>query len=101
MNLERKSCDTHELLTVSGDLSIGDATALKDELQKLLLQDRDAVIDIDGVSSCDTSIVQLFYSLHKTTETGKASLKFQGESQAMRDTAMETGFDYLKITNRT
>ncbi len=64
------------VLTLQGDLTIGEAEALKVALLKGLAQVDSVTVNLEQVTSIDLSCLQVFCSAHRTFDSAKKVLSF-------------------------
>jgi anti-anti-sigma regulatory factor len=84
--------ETHTLIQVTGEATVGTAAGLKIELLDALASGRDLRADLSEVEEIDLTAVQLFWAAAREADASHHGLTVQ-VSQAAEDAARELGFD--------
>lgn len=79
-------------LTADGDLAIGIAADLKDEIFSCLSDSEEVNIDLDGVKDIDLSCIQLLCSANQTFEKQKKVVKIGDIKSAIVNALTESGY---------
>ena len=80
-----------QTLPVTGEWSIGRAEELRALLAGFLEPGEDIVLDLGGMETCDTAVVQLFYALRVGAQRRGLGLRIAAVSPAVAATAEALG----------
>jgi anti-anti-sigma factor len=97
MNSEKESPDEGHIVTLTGELTIAGAEALKTKLSESLQEFADLRIRLEDVSAVDLSCLQLLCSAHRTAAALGKALALEGEIPPLLRQAMKlAGFTRRK-----
>jgi anti-anti-sigma factor len=71
--------DNAKVLRAEGDLSIQDASGLRECLLEALSSTGTLLIDLSGVQSVDLACLQIFCSAHKTYSQAQKGIRISGD----------------------
>lgn len=76
---------TDDIVRIQGEMSIYQASELKQQLLAGLHEERTLVLDLSGVTELDTAGLQLLMLAKRTARTNHCQLQLQGHSTAVLD----------------
>ena len=79
------------VLGVLGPLGIYQAARFRDELQSGLAATRVLVLDLEGVTACDLTALQLMCSARRSAEAAGIQLRLAGLSEVVRQVIVSAG----------
>ncbi|WP_020585537.1 STAS domain-containing protein [Desulfobacter curvatus] len=85
--------DGNMVITVGKALSAYEVKELKDRLLAGFTNHQGVILDINGVTECDTLGVQLLLSAGKTAEKLNKTFNVTGDSQSVQDAVSDVGFE--------
>lgn len=77
--------DGNPVMKIEGPLSAYEVGELKDRLLTKILNYQEIVLDINGVTECDTLGIQLLLSAGKTADKLKKIFRITGDAQPIQD----------------
>ncbi|WP_022664974.1 STAS domain-containing protein [Desulfospira joergensenii] len=98
MTSPEKDKDGNLVIKIKGSLSAYEVGALKDQMLLGLENENGLILDINGITDCDTLGIQLLYSAGKTAKDLNKTFLLSGTSKVCREAAMGIGLepeDYL------
>ena len=84
-------------LRLEGPLTVYEVGEMREVLLVSMERDRELIVDIAGISDCDTAGVQLLISARKKTGNEKKKIFITGESEAVRKAAERIGVSMVSI----
>lgn len=81
------------VIQIQGSLSAYEVGALKEKMLSGFENENTVILDIGGITSCDTLGVQLLFAAGKTAKKRNKNFSFSGESKACREAALAIGLD--------
>lgn len=90
---ENQDKDGNLVMKIEGSLSAYDVGNLKDRLLTGLINHQGIILDISGVTECDTLGIQLLLSARKTAEKLNKTFNVTGGSQAVQDAVTGVGLE--------
>ena len=85
--------DGNLVMKIEGSLSAYDVGDLKDRLLTGLTNYQGIILDINGVTDCDTLGVQLLLSVKKTADKLNKTFNTTGYSQSIQDAITAVGLE--------
>ena len=85
--------DGNLVMEIAGSLSAYDVGELKDRLLTALTNYQGIILDINGVTECDTLGVQLLLSAQKTADKLNKTFHITGYSQSIQDAVTGVGLE--------
>ena len=99
MNISSKQSKEKILLILEGEVTIREASKLKETLLKHLAKKKNIEMNLERVSKIDTAGLQLLYSTYKTAvQTGK-TFSLKKCSAVLKETANLAGISMLIKNN--
>ena len=96
LDFKVEQSEGRKTLTINGDLTIQNATALQGILMSSMEGSDSLVIHLQNVTDIDLSCLQLFCAAYKTAEASDTCISFSGSCpDIFQKAAQETGFVYL------
>lgn len=93
MGSENPDKDGNLVMKIEGSLSAYEVGYLKDRLLRGFANHQGIILDINGVTECDTLGIQLLLSARKTAEKLNKTFNVTGDSQAVQDTVTGVGLE--------
>ena len=94
LTLAKKSKVKKGTLVLSGELTIQNATSLKESLLDALNDVETCELDLTDVSQIDLAGIQVLFAAHKSALNRKKSLSFSGECpELLREAVVTSGLD--------
>lgn len=100
MNCEKTIKDNQTVLSCSGELSIYEADAFKAELLNCMSETDDFVLDLGGVTGCDSAGFQVLMALRNSALQQGKNVEMINPSDSITGTAEQIGFDWQETTSR-
>ncbi len=97
MNFSREEKGGCVLLSIEGEMTIADATTLRDEMVACFNYYEGLILDLHEVSECDTAGIQLLCSAGLTAESTGKSFSVTRASISSMSTLERAGFDLEAI----
>ena len=92
-NLIISDSDFGRTLTITGDVTIQNASALKEQLQELRKSGMNAAINLDGLQEADLACLQLLCSAHHTFTANNQMFTITGRyPEPLKKTILATGY---------
>jgi len=98
MASNNQDTDGNLVMKIEGALSAYEVVDLKDRLLTGFTNHQGIILDVNGVTECDTLGIQLLLSARKTAEKLKKTFKVTGDSQSVQDAATGVGLDAEDFT---
>jgi anti-anti-sigma regulatory factor len=93
INFELQEEDSNSTLIVNGQLTIACATEFKDALIKLYESSKSLFLDLENVSSIDTSCLQLLCAAHKSSMNSDRTIEIKDElSEHLKQAVTDAGY---------
>ena len=93
MTFKREIKDGCALLKIEGQMTVNDASALRDEMIECFNHCDGLILDLNDVSDCDTAGIQLLCSARLTAQGTGKRFEVTGASMSSIDTLARAGFD--------
>lgn len=90
---ENQDKDGNLVMKIEGSLSVYKVGDLKDRLLTGFANHQGVILDINGVTECDTLGIQLLLSARKTAEKLNKTFNVTGDSQSFQDALTGVGLD--------
>ena len=90
-NFTREEKDGEAILKIKGAMSVYEAASIKDELAACFKSHDRVILDVDGVTDCDTAGVQLILSAFRTAENTGKTFEVRGTSDPVRKSTVDLG----------
>ena len=88
-----------ETLMISGEQTIRNANELLGQLKEFMDQGRAAVVDLSGVSACDTAALQLICALRQYAVERNRTFRISAVSPAIGEAAAAIGLHLQDLSN--
>jgi anti-anti-sigma factor len=88
-------------LKLAGRLDIRGSERLRDALRDFAKGSLHSIVDVSEVESCDTTALQLLYSVRKTVETAGGQFRLAGLSSGLAESSAALGFSLTELTGET
>ena len=85
--------DGNWVMKIEGPLSAYEVRGLKDRLLTGFTNYQGIILDVNGVTECDTLGIQLLLSARKTAEKLNKTFNVTGDSQSIQDAVTGVGLD--------
>ncbi|MEZ4524866.1 MAG: STAS domain-containing protein [Desulfobacterales bacterium] len=86
-------------LRLQGPLTVYEVGEMREVLLASLERDQDLLVDIAGITDCDTTGVQLLAATRKKAEKDRKKLLMTGDSEAIRKAAERIGLSMAAFLN--
>ena len=86
-------------LRLEGPLTVYEVGEMREVLLASLERDQELLVDITGITDCDTTGVQLLVSTRKKAGNDKKKLLITGDSEAVRKAAERIGLSMAAFLN--
>lgn len=100
-SMETITQDTAGELELSGALDIYRADAVRQQFLSALSVQRELMLDLAGVQTCDTAGIQLLWAAHKTAEADGRRLSIRNPSAAVQELWTALGMPAEFFTSST
>lgn len=90
---ENQDKDGNLVMKIEGSLSAYEVGALKDRLLTGFADHQGIILDINGVTECDSLGIQLLLSARKTAEKLNKSFNLTGDSPALQNMLIGVGLE--------
>jgi anti-anti-sigma factor len=92
-NIKIEKKGRKNVITISGEMTIENAAALKDALIHSLKNVKHIVMDLDNITDMDLSCLQLLCSAHRTSAGAQKTLELKsGYPEVLKRAAREAGY---------
>jgi len=93
VTFEIKEDNSKSTLIVNGELSIAGAAEFKEVLMKLYESSKNLFLDLENVSSIDTSCLQLLCAAHKSSMDSDINIEIKDElSEHLKQSVTNAGY---------
>lgn len=89
MNIDNGTSENKTTLVMTGELTIRQASAAKDELQDALKKAQHVELDVGAATEVDLAFLQLLCSAHRTSMNLNKTLMFKGAIPAVLKKSIE------------
>lgn len=90
---ENQDKDGNLVIKIEGSMSAYKVGDLKDRLLTGFTNHQGVILDINGVTECDTLGIQLLLSARKTAEKLNKTFNLTGDSQSVQDMLTRVGLE--------
>ena len=88
-------------LKPAGRLDIKGSERLRDALREFAKGGSNSIVDVSEVEACDTTALQLLYSVRKTVESGGGRFMLAGLSSGLVESSAALGLSLKELTGES